>query len=181
MTIEHNPPKSGDSSEECTVVILYETDEVLSRATSLCDRIIEENWNDFEIRVDHWPFEKLVATDTAAEAAVEAAQADILVVATAGQDGFSTGFLQWTELLLGLRGNREGALVGLFTSGDASATRHTQLHRLALRAGMDYLNRLPTSPGHWIPDQPDWYASRAQTITGTLDEIIRHDPKSTSH
>jgi hypothetical protein len=163
------------------VVILYETDEVLSRATSLCDRIMEEHWNDVDIHVDHWPFEKLVASDTAFAAAAKAALADILVVTTASEGGFSPEFLEWTELLLGARKNREGALVGLFAPGTAAVAHDTQLHRLALRAGMDYLNRLPTSPPQCLPDQTDWCASRAKTFTGTLDAIMRDKPNAAAH
>jgi hypothetical protein len=178
MTVEHILPEPGNDAGSCTVVILYETDDVLSRAATLCDHIMQEHWTEVDIHVEHWSFEKLLAAETAADAAAEAATADVLVVATGGGDGLSTEFLEWTEVLLGARKHREGALVGLFPPGINCAALDTQLHHLAVRAGMDYLNRLPRSPGHGIPDQPDWCASRAETVTGTLDEIIRHKPRS---
>jgi hypothetical protein len=56
------------------------------------------------------------------------------------------------------------------------SSRDVQLHRLALRAGLDYLNRLPQTPPHGIPDMADWCASRAETRTATLDQIIGSSP-----
>jgi len=167
----NTPPDSG----EFTVVVLHETEGALSRATTLCDRIMEQHWKDFDIHVDHWAFDQLGITEAGQQAAVQAGRADILVITAEGEGSFSTEFLQWTDTMLSLRKHREGALVGLLDPG--TGVREGQLHRLALRAGMDYLNHLPNSLRHGIPDLPEWCASRAETVTSTLNEIIRSEPR----
>lgn len=176
MKTTESSPNTGPSSCPCTVVILHETEEALCRATALCDRIMKQHWTDVDIRLDHWAFHDLEIAEVGYRAATRAGRADLLVVAAEGKGIFPIQFLQWADLMLGLRKHHEGALVGLLDPGPGAAGRDGQLHRLAIKAGMDYLNHLPISPKCGIPDIQGWCATRAQTVTGTLNEIIRSDP-----
>lgn len=180
MTVDEVTNNRGTQAERCSVVIVHETNEALAHANSLCERIMAQMWNAVDIDVCHWPFTVLSKDSVAQEAASRAATAEIVVVAAAGEGTFSSTFLEWTERLVDLRQKHEGALVALFAPGtrkeEGARSRDVQLHRVALRAGMDYLNHLPDSPRRTIPDLMEWCASRAETFTGTLDEIIRDEP-----
>jgi hypothetical protein len=163
------------------MVILYDTQSALSRATGICERIMTRFWQDLDIEMAHWPLDSLAEAEHGEAAASKAAAADILVVAASGTGKFPEAFASWTERWLARRNQHEGALVGLFDPGTGSkgesASRDIQLHQLALRAGMDYLRHLPSTPLHSIPDSTEWCASRAERLTGTLDEIIRSNPR----
>ena len=180
MTAEDVSNESQARTERCSLVILHESGEALEHAESLCDRIISEMWAELDMEIHRWPFTVLASDPTSDEAARKAALADVVVVAATSGNEFSQEFLAWADRFVDLRQKREGALVGLIPSGKGKSggtpSQDVQLHHLALRAGMDYLNHLPNSPHGSIPDLTEWCASRAETFTGTLTEIIRSDP-----
>lgn len=184
MTADRNWNPAAEESSSCLVVILYETKDALTRALELCDRIMNRLWEDMNIEVAHWPMDELTAAATCEDAMTKAASADIVVVAADREGAFPGEFSFWSERWLAQRQRREGALVGLFhpeTRKEVEAgLRDRELHRLALRAGMDYLNHLPATPPCSIPDITGWCASRADTVTRTLDQIIRSEPKRKS-
>jgi hypothetical protein len=163
------------------VVILHETEEALTRALELCDRIMEQCWEHVELDIGHWSMELLSMESCGLEATHRAARADILVVAAEGQGAFPDSFKDWTRQWLDHRAHREGVLVGLFhqpaEQEGETASRDIHLRQLALRAGMDYLRRLPQAPPHGIPDFTEWCAARASAQTGTLSQIVRNTPK----
>lgn len=181
MTVDEISNNTGTHASRCCVVILHETDEALTHAMSLCERIMADLWTDLDIDVQQWPMALLAEQTQATEAASVAAHASVVVIAAVGEGEFSPVFTEWTEQLAAMRHHHEGALVGLFVPGSGkeggASTRDVQLHQVALRAGMDYLNHLPDSPGHGIPDLTEWCSSRAGTLTSTLDDIIRTDPR----
>jgi hypothetical protein len=163
------------------LVILHETDQALMHARTLCDHLMGELWAEVDLDLHQWPFDRLWEQATSEEAASKAAVADLVVVAAAPEGEFAPEFVEWTERLVGLRQHHEGALVGLFAPVDeaapgVSSSRDVHLHRVALRAGMDYLKHLPDHPSHGIPDLNEWCSSRATKFTGTLDQIIRTEP-----
>ena len=180
MTADEVADRTKGKAGGCSLVILHESEEALEHARSLCERIMQEMWTELDIDVRQWPFASLSGQDISAEVASKSARAEVVVVAAAGEGEFATEFIEWTERLVALRQKREGALVGLFTPGTGKkggrTLRDVHLHRVALRAGMDYLNHLPQTPSSGIPDVTGWCASRAETITGTLDQIISADP-----
>lgn len=180
MTADDVSNTTQARAEHCTLVILHESAETLEHAQSLCDRIISEMWAEMDMEIHRWPFTVLAGDPTSAEAARKAAGADVVVVAANGVGEFSPDFVAWTEQFVALRQKHEGALVGLLVpdtgKGAGTSPRDVHLHGLALRAGMDYLKHLPNSPHGSIPDMVEWCASRAETFTGTLDEIIRSEP-----
>lgn len=163
------------------MVILHESDEALAHARALCNHLMAKLWAELDIEFLQWPFDELREQQISKEAAAKAAAADVVVVAAAAEGEFDPAFVEWTERLVDLRQQHEGALVGLFSpefearaSGPSSRDMH--LHRVALRAGMDYLKHLPDRPSHGIPDLVEWCTSRANKFTGTLDQIIRTEP-----
>ena len=185
MTVDETLKDMEQQQPSCSLVIVHETDESLKRAMSLCERIMSQMWEDLDIQMAHWPMRELIGRSPGEEATANAANADILVVAAGSDPELPREFWQWTERWLAERQGHEGALVGLFEEGSdrdrRRDARDRQLHQLALRAGMDYLNRLPDTPPHGIPDNTGWCASRAGEFTGTLDQIIRSDPGLPGH
>jgi hypothetical protein len=183
MTADKHWNATAEEASGCLVVILYESQEALNRALELCDRIMTRLWADLNIEVAHWHIDELAASIPGEEATAKAATADIVVVAASKEGEFSRGFTLWVERWLAQRERREGALVGLLhpeaRKADESSSRDRQLHRLALRAGMDYLNHLPTTRPHSIPDVTGWCTSRADTVTSTLNQIIRTESRQT--
>lgn len=181
MTTEDTLTNASRQQAACSVVILHDTRESLTRATALCEQIMVRFWEEMDIQLAHWAMETLSGSDAGEEAAAHAATADILVVATSGSGAFPREFTVWTENWLNRRKQREGMLVSLLNleqdSESPTHLREVHLHRLALRAGMDFLNHLPQTPPHSIPDVTNWCSSRAATLTSTLDQIIRSNPK----
>jgi hypothetical protein len=163
------------------MVILHESDKALAHARALCDHLMAKLWAELDIELHQWPFDQLREQAAAQEAALKAASADLVVVAARPEGQFDPDFIEWTERLVDLRQQHEGALVGLFhqdveSTGLGVCPRDMHLHRVAVRAGMDYLKHLPDRPPHGIPDLLEWCSARASKFTGTLDQIIRSEP-----
>lgn len=162
-------------------VILYEDDAALRRANDLCDQLLNEEWMEADLHFDHWPMRDLAKEHAAKDAMESAVQADVVVVAALATGEFAGEVRAWLEHWAAHRSGREGALVGLLATEE---TRHVTggprdrfLHHLAVTAGMDYLNHLPLDAIHALPDEPDWCTSRAQAMTGTLDDILQTEPQ----
>lgn len=181
MAADEVSKDKGASRSCCSILIVHETDEALVHAMTLCERIMAGMWASADIDVDQWPFAVLSNPTDSEQSATRAALADIVVIAAAGEGEFPPDFTEWTQRWVGQRQHHEGALVGLFAPGTGkeggAASRDVQLHHIALRAGMDYLNHLPDTPARPIPDLMEWCAERAEKHTGTLDQIIQIDPK----
>jgi hypothetical protein len=110
--------------------------------------------------------------------------ADLLIFATEAAGDFSQETKLWIEQWLNRRGEREGALVGLFDAdagpGDMAPFREIYLRNIARRAGMDYLTHArPTAP-RAIPNSLDSYSERAGQITAVLDNILNQPPRPSS-
>lgn len=182
MTADKKTLPSPENSQSCSVVIFHEQDEDLIRATYLCDQLMSRYWANLDIRIKQWPFAALNSDPAARDAGGEAVAADLLVVAASNEGEFDEGFLTWIEHWLPQREQREGALVALLGSISESegrqSYRHVRLHKLALKAGLDYLNHLPETPKDRLTNFDTWSASRAQTVTDTLKDILNMPPGS---
>jgi len=181
MTANETLNNTGSTPMGCQVVILYESQEALTRAKEMCERIMVELWEDMDIQLAHWAMDLLAQDPHAKKATDRAAVADVLVVAAKGTGEFPPEFSNWIDHMVAQRRRHEGALVGLFNAENGNpgepCSWDIRLHQLALRAGMDYLNHLPHSPRYAIPDATNWCTSRAETFTGTLDEILHSNPR----
>ena len=183
MTSEDVSTQANSRTSKCCLVILHENEEALNHATKMCDRITGQASHNEDLQLNNWSIESLVEETIANEAADLAGDADVVVIAASGYGTFPEAFRQWTEQWLVRRQSREGTLVWLFRDVKPAEGSHwdVQLHQLALRAGMDYLKHLPDQLTQAIPDVTEWCATRAETYTGTLDQIIRNEPKPIGH
>jgi hypothetical protein len=163
-----------------SVAVVYEDAATRAEAVSFCDRLMERFWAECEFDVGWWSFDHLKEGDSAKEASQKAVEANLVVFAVRPEGGISPGFDAWIETWLTHRGDREGTLVGLLTSGnellDDAAGKHVYLRNVAHRAGMDYLTEVPQSISHFIPDSLESVSERAQRVSSVLDEILRHAP-----
>jgi hypothetical protein len=181
MTTDKRMPGTTGDPGVCRVVILHETEEALSRANALCDHLLNQHWLEVDLHFERWPFEALQQEGTGADALRAALEASIVVVAAEAAGDFDEGFRGWAQRWVTRRSDHEGALVGLLTAaageGQPGCSRDVALHHLALRAGMDYLNHLPSGRPGGIPDETDWCAARASALTGTLSDILQKEPR----
>ncbi len=181
MTTTTTLPTTGRSGAKsaCRVVILHESDEALHRVNRLCDHLLNQHWEEVELFFDRWPFSALFQPESGVSALQAATEAQIVVISAAAEREFPQAFVAWAERWAAHRAGREGALVGVFEPSEGACPtgceRDILLHRLALRAGLDYLKHFPGSPPGLIPDAEDWCAARATTLTDTLSKILQSE------
>lgn len=159
-----------------TVAVVYESAETREAGVAFCDCLVQRFWHRLGFAVSWWPFSQLTDSETSSEALEKAINADLLVFTTSAHTELPGNIRDWIEHWLLLRGEREGALVGLPVAGDvepaAPAQLHLYLREVAHRAGMDYLTEVPQNLGQPIPDSADFFCERAQMVTSVLDEIL---------
>jgi hypothetical protein len=177
-----NLPSAGYPGEKslCRVMILHESDDALRRVTHLCDHLTRQHWLQVDLEFEYWPFSALHRAETEPRATRAAIEAEIVMISAMAEPEFPEPFVNWAERWVVRRAGHEGALVGaLVAEAGRCATgceRDVWLHRLALRAGMDYLRHLPDVPKGSIPNTEDWCSSRAAAVTDTLSGILRSEP-----
>jgi hypothetical protein len=161
------------------VAVVYEDASARERAMDFCDQLVGRFWARFEFEVSWWPFSLIEQPGPATEAASKAARADLVVVAATPEGDFPLHLNAWLDTWLRQRGEREGVLVGLMEAAESphfrQGPKHRCLRNMAHRGAMDYLTHLPQDLGRTIPDSLDSYTSRAELVTGLLDEIL-HQP-----
>lgn len=171
---------SGTLPDSCSIVIVHETPDVFEWVKAQSTNAIEV-WNrHMQVEVSDWSLDSLMDQERAQEAMAGAATADILVLGLSAA-GHLPGFFQdWAAGWLARRAGREGTIVGLVfetePESEARFVRESELHHLALQAGMDYLSRFPDTPIRGIPDLTDWCAMRAGAQSGVLEQILRREP-----
>ncbi len=159
-----------------TIAVLYENAETREAGVAFCDCLAQRFWSEFGFDVSWWPFSLLSDAQASNEALKKAGEADYIVFTSSAESELPEHVRNWVEQLVLLRGEREGTLVGLplaaKTQALVPAKVHFYLREVAHRAGMDYLTEVPQSVGQPIPDSPEFFSQRAQTVTSVLDEIL---------
>ena len=153
-----------------SVAVIYEDTGAQDAAVAFCDELVKRFWAEHSFEVTWWPFARLEESQIAADAKRKAAEAHLVVFATGKP--IPLHILHWTEQWIAERNQLEGALVGL-PCGDASAELHCFLRRLAHRAGMDFLTRVPQTL-RLAPESPEACTQRAHQVGSVLDSILRY-------
>lgn len=175
-------PKSEVRAETTnwSVVAVYEDTETREGATSFCDQLVHRFWPHCGLDVGWWSLGHLEATDSGAEAAGKAIEADMILISLRAEGETPASLRTWVESWLARRGDREGVVVGLGepspSSGAAMPDKYAYLRNIAHRAGMDYLTGLPQNLSRSIPDSFESYIQRADLVTSVLDEILHKLP-----
>jgi hypothetical protein len=132
--------------------------------------------------MDWWSFPLLSHPTLAHNAADKAARADVVVFAMDARGDLPEEIKMWIERWLNMRGEREGALVGLLGRSEGlneiASLREIYLRHAACRAGMDYLSHAAPTLRRAIPDSIDSFSARAGQMTSVLDGILHKRPSS---
>ena len=153
-----------------SVLVVYDAANARQSATQFCDRLVERFWAESEFDVEWCCFSSLEQTREKAAVADKAVDANLVVFAA--EKELPLHVIDWVELWLARRGEREGVLVGLPGSEAEAAGTHLYFRNVAHRAGMDYLTEVPQSMAFPIPESPEYCAERAHQLTSTLDGIL---------
>ncbi len=180
MTQDLNKQGSVEGKALWSVVVAYEDTGMREEAVAFCDDLVERFWTQCSFEISWWPFTLFQEDPASMEATQKAAEADLIILATRPEGELSAPVQMWIESWLRLRGDREGALVGLLEPG-ADWSRRTNpkqayLRNVAHRAGMDYLTEVPQNMSRGFPESLDSYTERADQVTSLLDEILRTQP-----
>ena len=159
------------------VLVLYENPASREQAISYCEEFTKQSGAAAEPGVSWYSFDSLRVPAKSAEAVKHAVMADLIIFTVTAAGDLPREVKLWTEIWLGKRGEREGALVGLVFGVQANpcqvaCLKEVYLRHLAHRAGMDYLAHLPSRVPWEIPDSLDSFSQRAGQVTSVLDEIL---------
>ena len=176
-----SPNETGRNPQAArTVVVFFEDAAAREQALSFCDHLVTQWQLNDELKVHWWPCHLLDQSSTGGEAIEKAVAAHLVVFAMNSAGDLPHEIKDWIENWLGKRGEREGALVGLFPHeappGDIASFREIYLRNVALRAGMDYLSHVPPTLPKALPESPDSYTDRAGQMTSVMDGILRTHP-----
>jgi len=130
--------------------------------------------------MDWWSFTLLCHPTMASNAVEKAAGADVVVFAMEARGDLPEEIKLWIERWLNKRGEREGALVGLFGRQEGvqemATFREIYLRHAARRAGMDYLSHAAPTLRRAIPDSIDSFSERAGRRTSVMEDILQNQP-----
>jgi hypothetical protein len=160
-------------SAKLAIVVVYEGAAARDPAMQFCDDLVKRFWPDCTFALSWFDWANLENSATAREAEQKAAEAQFVILA-AGSSKMIPDYVQsWIERAMRRRGDREGVLVGL-TGGDTDGGGDTQLYlrKLAHRAGMDYLIRIPQSLPQSVPESVESCHRRATQVTSVLGAIL---------
>jgi hypothetical protein len=170
-TINAGEALSQEVDNACKVVILSEDAFAQSKAMEICSRLETGLDREPVLAFDCWRFNDLADSSSARRATEAAADADILLFSTHGND-LSLGARVLLESCARLRAKTEGALAVLITEPfSSSAAINALLARLehaASRLHMDILSLVPPSAENVIEE----IKQRANTVTSLLNQIL---------
>ena len=171
-----NPPPS-DAAEALTVAVIYEDGATRDRAMSLCDHLVHKLWEDIDFEFSWWKCDYLNDPGIAADAAVAASRADMIIFSGDADRDLSPAVKTWTETWAAQRENREGALVALIGTGNGpiqgSGSSHIYLRDVAQRTEMDYLTNLPDPLSETVNGSVQAIASRSAPVSSVLDSFLQ--------
>jgi hypothetical protein len=134
-------------------LVLYEDFAAGRRATETCNLLMAKLGEEFELRCSMWKFEVLRNTQLNQMAAVEATEADIIIVAAHGTSPLPDEVTHWVDAWRPLRGDHPAALVALvdsaFHRADRPSETHNYLQDVAAAANMEFLTQVAA----FLPNQ----------------------------
>ena len=179
---QHSTPLAP--TESWSVVVVCEDAAIHAHALRLCDQLMMAYWTEVEFEFNWWLFASLSDPQKALAAVRAAADANMIVFAAHPEGDLPEPVKAWVESWLTVRGEREGALIGLVREADgtksSASPKHAYLREIAHRAKLDFLSAMPLGVPGTIPNDLDTVARRASQVTSVLDEIL-HQSRPPSH
>src|SRR6266436_3512624 len=114
---------SQSAKTEWSVGVIYEDTHCREVAAKECDRLLAELWSEHGLKIQWWSFDMLAEAGTGSEALEKAMGAAVMIFALRPEGIFSANVEQWIETWLRLRGEREGAMIGLMDPCVDAASR----------------------------------------------------------
>ncbi len=174
-----SPAHPGRSKPAFQVVVVYEDFAAGRSATDTCNLLLDKLGDEFELRCSTWKFETLRNESLRQTAALEATEADTIIVATHRVSPLPSELTRWFDSWIAIRGDHPAALIALVDNsmesrGEPSAT-HRYLQCVAAAAHMDFLTQVcsyaanESAPGgfpqrwgavaqdpSWVPSERHW-------------------------
>jgi hypothetical protein len=159
MTVNERIPVET-AAAALKAVIIYDDFKLAARANSLLEHIRARSASAEDVRweVGPWRLQVLQHPNFAADALVEAADADLILLALGGGDRVQEDVLAWLEIWA-LRRNHPDAAVMFFCPDDGVATTRlvSELKWFTVRQGLTFLDsHVGWAPGPVRARRP-WY------------------------
>lgn len=170
--------ESPEFPEACNIVVLYENDQTRTRAMAACDYLVQQFWQQVELKFHWWRADFLRDSRLAALAADSAVQADFLVISSERAGEFSGEVEAWFETWLERRTEPVGALIDLppaTARGAHDPARDRFLSEVSRRGRFEYLTALPGSEGTTPPD------SKSSALAGIGADILGESRPPSHH
>ncbi len=143
-----------EGKDKCQVLVVYEDQTTRDRATAACDFLVQRFWTEIEFEFFWWRMEYLDAPELGEHAAVNAADADILVFAITCLPKQS-----WFDRWLALRSSRDGLLLQLNELASSQSPAElgvtNYLQEIVMRSKMDFISASLHRPDELLPDPAD--------------------------
>ena len=167
-----------ESSDVCTIVVLYDGNATRARALTACDFLVNQFWKDVELKFHWWRTDFLCDSTLAMAASTNAVAADFLIVCLDSPQEIAPPLESWFESWLNERSGRDGALVDLtrnLGSFEELTLMQGFLREVSRRGSFDYLTTF----------QGDGWISRtdnqpAKDYFQRIDDILS-EPRPPSH
>ncbi|MBI3418405.1 MAG: hypothetical protein HY043_24205 [Verrucomicrobia bacterium] len=157
------------------VFIAYNDIAAGKHAMQVVTDLGKSSGDDFEFEPLPWSFEELGDVYWREVAARDAAEADILIIATSGLRPLPPAVEQWAETVINRKRGTSAAIVALFGPEEdpdgAGSTRLEAIQTAAQQAGLDFF--APT-PRHELNQAMDRIHQRAEMVTPVLEGILHH-------
>ena len=156
------------------VLVIYEDEETRDAAMQFCDNMVRRFWTRCDFTLEWCSFGALTDARSGKAALHKAAEADIILFASAPYGPLPVHVELWISGWVAQRGQRQGAMIGLLDperDGSERASRYTWLRSMAHKAGMDYLTTAPQEIGG-TAGCLDSCGKRADARTNVLEGIL---------
>jgi hypothetical protein len=141
-----SPAVNVDGRPVFQTLVLYEDYAAGRRATDTCNLLMARLGDEFELRCNLWKFEVLRNSKLNELAAVEAMEADVIIVAAHGCTPLPAEVTAWVDAWLPGRGTHPAALIAVvdstFQKQERSSATSDYLRSVAAAANMDFLTQV---------------------------------------
>lgn len=134
-------PTTEQEKEPFRMLAIYDSEETGAEAAHASELVLRELGDDVAVTNTAWDLQSLEDDSKRAEAAEEAARADVIVVALSGTEP-TMSFKNWAESWQEMR-NLESGLLALIPSGESKSGGELAdfLYETAVTAHMDFLSQ----------------------------------------
>ncbi len=164
-----------------SIMVVYQDSVTHGWAMQKCRRAMQLVGREY-VHCRWWQLDLLSHPQVLQEAIMDAAQADILIVAVYATAQVPPALSEWCEGILAHRNHQEGALVALLGLPEQANSRHCELadylKTSAAKAGLDFLPqefKVPAGSATFFMQE---MAQRATTVTPLLSEILNYEHSS---